>query len=254
MPLPDSSILTNIVFAGNENLENSLFEKKYINIRCMENRLYSDDEVMNLPDISPEHTHFNEWTIRKKSSHRLTQYLTAQKKRLHILEAGCGNGWLAHCLSEIPHAEVEGLDINFTELQQAARVFNENDHLRFIYGNIESGILKGREFDTIVFTSSIQYFRSLTETLGLCLGLLKPGGEIHILDSPLYETQEIEAAKERTFLYYDSLGYPEMSDYYFHHDINELRGFHYKIVQNPNSLFQKLWGSRDCFYWICLKN
>lgn len=253
MHLPDSSILKNIRFAGNENPGNSLFEKKYITIRCMENRLYSDDEVAQLPDISPDHTHFTEWVIRKKSSHRLIHYLTGKKKRLLILEAGCGNGWLAHCLSEIPHTEVIGLDINFTELQQAARVFSDNAHLSFIYGDIASGILQDRLFDVIVFAASIQYFPCLSETLSNCLEHLKPGGEIHLIDSPLYDTRNIEAAKERSFEYYDSLGFPEMTDYYFHHDISCLQEFPHKILQNPNSILNKLWGTKDCFYWICLK-
>jgi hypothetical protein len=82
---------------------------------------------------------------------------------------------------------------------------------------------------------------------------LKPGGEIHLMDSPFYEEQEITGAKERTFRYYDSLGYPEMSEYYFHHNINDLKGFRHKIMQNPNSLFNILRGNQDCFYWICVK-
>ncbi len=219
----------------------------------MENRLYSDDEVADLPNISRQHSHFLEWMIRKKSSQRLIHYLTSRKKRLNILEAGCGNGWLAHGLSGIPGAEVTGLDINFTELQQAARVFNEHEHLRFIYGEMTSGILHDRLFDVIVFAASIQYFHSLTGTFCKCLKLLKPGGEIHLIDSPLYNTGEIEAAKQRTFSYYDSLGYPEMSEYYFHHDIHELRAFNHKIMQNPNSAFNKLFGNKDGFYWICIK-
>ncbi len=253
MILRDSSILTNIRFAGNENPGNSLFEKKYITIRCMENRLYSDDEVAKLPAISPVHTHYNEWVVRKRSSQRLIHYLAEQKKRLYILEAGCGNGWMTHCLSEIPDVEVVGLDINFTELQQAARVFNENEQVSFIYGDMASGILDDMLFDVIVFAASIQYFKSLTETLSTCFEHLKPGGEIHLIDSPLYDSREIECARERTFYYYDSLGYPEMSDYYFHHDLNDLRGLNYKILQNPNSVFNKLLGSKDRFHWICLK-
>ncbi|MDP4211048.1 MAG: class I SAM-dependent methyltransferase [Bacteroidota bacterium] len=253
MTLPDSSILTNIHFPGNENPGNSLFEKKYISIRCMENRLYSDDEVASLPDISRQHSHFSEWIIRKRSSQRLIRYLTARKRRLNILEVGCGNGWLAHGLSEIPGAEVTGLDINFTELQQAARVFNEHEHLRFIYGDITSGILHDRLFDVIVFAASIQYFHSLTDSFCKCLKLLKRDGEIHLIDSPLYLSGEIEAAKQRTFSYYDSLGYPEMSEYYFHHDIRELQVFNHKIMQNPNSVFNRFLGSRDCFHWIRVK-
>ncbi|HZK62599.1 MAG TPA: class I SAM-dependent methyltransferase [Puia sp.] len=253
MTLPDSSILTNIRFPGNENPGNSLFEKKYISIRCMENRLYSDEEVATLPNISPQHSHYIEWMIRKKSSRHLIRYLAGRKKRLHILEAGCGNGWLANGLSGIPGAEVTGLDINFTELQQAARVFNDQEHVRFIYGDLECATLQGKPFDTIVFAASIQYFPSLTDTVCKCLKLLKPGGEIHLTDSPFYDKREMEAAKQRTFQYYDSLGFPEMSEYYFHHDIREFSVFNHRIMQDPNSMFAKIWGNRDYFPWIRIK-
>jgi ubiquinone/menaquinone biosynthesis C-methylase UbiE len=253
MTLPDSSILTNIRFPGNEDPGNSLFEKKYISIRCMENRLYSDEEVAVLPVISPQHPHFAEWEIRRRSSQRLIQYLGGRKKWMNILEVGCGNGWLAHGLAGIPGAEVTGLDINFTELQQAARVFNDNDHLRFIYGDISSGMLQDKRFDVIVFAASIQYFPSLTEICCKCLKLLKPGGEIHLIDSPFYETGEMDAARERSFRYYDSLGYPEMSEYYFHHGIQELRVFNHRVRQNPNSLFNRLKQGGNRFYWVSIQ-
>jgi ubiquinone/menaquinone biosynthesis C-methylase UbiE len=254
MTLPDSSILTNIRFAGNESEGNSLFEKKYISIRCMENRLYTDDQVARLPDISKNHTHYAEWMIRKQSSNRLIQYLSGQQRRLDILEVGCGNGWLAHGLSGIPRSEVTGLDINFTELQQAARVFNENAHLHFIYGDLSSGILKNQLFDVIVFAASIQYFQYLTAVLFACQKLLRPGGEIHLIDSPIYDSRGIGKARERTFLYYDSLGYPEMSDYYFHHDIHDLKGFRHKILRNPSTILNRFSRSKKGFYWICVKN
>jgi ubiquinone/menaquinone biosynthesis C-methylase UbiE len=252
MLLPDSSILTNIQFAGSEDPGNTLFEKRYISIRSMENRLYTDEEVMRLPDIASSHIHAREWMIRKRSCCRLVQYLAARKKRLDILEAGCGNGWLAHRLSEIPGTSVTGLDINFTELQQAARVFRENQHLRFIYGGLHGSMPENRMFDVIVFAASIQYFRSLTATLHYCLRHLNPGGEIHLLDSHLYEASETEEARKRTFAYYDSLGYPEMSEYYFHHGISELQPFRHRILQNPRSLLNRLRGGQG-FHWVCIK-
>src|SRR5450755_3134227 len=114
MGLPDSSILTNIQVPGRTTPADFLFEKKYITTRGLENRLYSDDELLRLPDIESEHTHYKEWQLRKKSSQRLMRYLAARKKALDILEIGCGNGWLSHQLAEIPGSRVTGLDINFT--------------------------------------------------------------------------------------------------------------------------------------------
>lgn len=167
MNLPDSSILTNIHFPGFENPGNDLFEKIYVSVRTIENRLYADHEVEYLPEIAKGHSHYREWMIRKKSSRRLFNYLSSKRRRLRILEVGCGNGWLAHLLGQIPGAEISGLDINFTELQQAARVFNEDQHLRFIYGDIYSGVLTRLRFDTIVFSDSIQYFQSFGKIINL---------------------------------------------------------------------------------------
>ncbi|HVY74969.1 MAG TPA: class I SAM-dependent methyltransferase [Puia sp.] len=252
MSLPDSSILTKIQFAGHEDPGNSFFEKQYIGIRGMENRLYSDREVLLLPDIPPGHTHYFEWMLRKRSSEKLAAYLADKKKRLDILEVGCGNGWLSHGLSRIPGSNVTGIDINFTELQQAARVFHEAGHLRFIYGDLRSGVLQNRQFDIIVFASAIQYFRSLSGILNQCLNHLSTGGEIHIIDSPLYQPAEIAAARKRTADYYDSLGYPEMNDYYFHHDLNELQRFQHKLLRDPGSLMNRIRG-KGGFYWVCIK-
>src|SRR5258708_7832527 len=161
MGLPDSSILTNIQVPGYAKACDALFEKKYIFIRSMENRLYTDEELSKLPDIPPGHTHYKEWQIRKRSGRRLQCYLAAKKKDLEILEIGCGNGWLSHLLAEVPGTKVTGLDINFTELQQAARVFNDDPNLVFIHGDLRSGILCDRSFDCIVFAASLQYFPSL---------------------------------------------------------------------------------------------
>jgi ubiquinone/menaquinone biosynthesis C-methylase UbiE len=249
--LPDSSILTNMQIQGAASRTfYHLFEKKYISIRCMENRLYSDSEVAALPEIRRDHTHFREWKIRKESSRKIISYLTMKKRKLNILEIGCGNGWLSHALSRIPATNIVGLDINFTELQQAATVFNEQSNLKFVYGDIYSGALKDEIFDIILFSASIQYFRSCPKIINNCLHRLRPNGEIHIMASPFYKSGEIEAAKKRSLDYYSSLGFPEMTDYYFHHDIDELKSFRHGILYNPFSLLNRISKNKDPFYWI----
>src|SRR5882757_2465665 len=78
----------------------------------------------------------------------------------------------------------------------------------------------GYQFDCIVFAASIQYFPSLKKALYKTLSCLKPGGEIHVLDTPFYKPENLERAKRQTLAYYTSFGYPEMADYYFHHCID----------------------------------
>jgi ubiquinone/menaquinone biosynthesis C-methylase UbiE len=254
MDLPDSSILTNIRVQGHTRLGDILFEKKYITTRSLENRLCTDNELLKLPDMPEDHPHYREWQIRKRSGRRLARYLSAMKRPLDILEIGCGNGWLSHQLAEIPGTKVTGLDINFTELQQAARVFNDDPNLTFIQGDIRSGILADQQFDFIVFADSIQYFPSLKKIIHLTLSYLKYGGEIHIMDTRFYKPAEVEIAKRQTLAYYTSLGYPEMADFHFHHNSHDLRSFHYTLLYNPKAFGNRLLGKKDEFDWVCIKN
>jgi SAM-dependent methyltransferase len=208
---------------------------------------------MKLPEIAKGHTHYKEWQVRRRSCSRLLGHLAAKKQRLDILEIGCGNGWLSHRLAALPGTKVTGLDINFTELQQAARVFNDDPNLDFIHGDIRTGILEDRRYDDIVFAAAIQYFPSLKKLIHYALSFLKPGGEIHIMDTHFYRPGEIAVAKRKTFAYYSSLGYPEMADFYFHHNADDLRSFHHSILYNPNNLRNRWIGTKDPFPWICIR-
>lgn len=254
MYLPDSSILTNIRVPGHTRVQDILFEKTYIITRSLENRLYTDEELMRLPDIAEGHTHYKEWKLRKWSGQRLQRYLAGKKKSMEILEIGCGNGWLSHLMADIRGSEVTGLDINFTELQQAARVFNGAPNLNFVHGDIRNGILEDRLFDYIVFAGTIEYFPFLKKIIHLSLTYLKPGGEVHIIDSRLYYPDRIEQEKKRTLAYYTSLGYPEMADFYFHHSVYDLRPFHHIWMYNPNSFGNRLRRTRSPYPWIRIKN
>ena len=180
-------------------------------------------------------------------------YLKRKNKPLDILEIGCGNGWLSHRLSIISGSKVIGTDINFTEIQQAARVFQHIPDLHFIYTSVEPGVFKEKKFDSIVFAASIQYFPSLSETIKKTLRLLKPGGEINIIDSNFYTMADLSEEKHRSVLYYESAGFPEMAAYYFHHSLEDLQDFNYSILYDPKNLFYKFSPNKNPFYWICIK-
>ena len=253
MNLPDSSILTNIQVQGHTRLGEMLFEKQYVQVRSLEGRLYTDEELIRLPDIGPAHPHFLEWQTRKRSAKRLLRYLSARKTSMDILEVGCGNGWLAHQLADLPGTRVIGVDINFTELQQAARVFNNDPNLRFIHGDIRSGILGERRFDHILFAATLEHFASAKKILHFCLSYLNPGGEIHLLDTGFCRPEEVKIEDRRTLAYYTSFGYPEMADYYFHHTLADLRSFNYTILYNPRDLRHRWSGSKSPFPWIRIR-
>ena len=230
------------------------FNELYIALRLKEERIYSDRELLLLPKVPSSHRHFKEWNIRRHSSDKLLHYIRRSGHICNILEVGCGNGWLSAKLSTVPKGNVTGIDINIVELEQARKVFGKIHNLRFMYGDIRSGMLQDKKYDLIVFAASIQYFPSLDEILKVALQHLTLQGEIHILDSHLYWFNEIAEAKQRSKKYYTQTGFREMSEYYFHHSFEDLRPFCFSVLYNPQALKNKLMFRKNPFHWVVIKN
>jgi len=238
---------------GNSYSDAGAFEKLYMQLRNKEQRVYTDEEVRSLPQIAAAHPYFKEWQLRKRSCDRLLKYLDQKKKPLHILEIGCGNGWLSAQLAKNTSGQVVGMDINKQELTQAARVFSDISNLKFISGDIRSAHLEHNSFDIIVFAASLQYFSSLKETVQSALHYLMAGGEVHIIDTIFYKKNTVDAARQRTKDYYTALGFPEATDYYYHHCIEDLKNFSARILYDPFSWMHKFGKNKYPFFWVCIR-
>lgn len=224
------------------------FEMLYLAVRALEGRIYSDEELLQLPEIAPSHRHYKEWQVRKGSADRLISYLAKKNKPLYILEVGCGNGWLAAKLAQIKAANVVALDVNGTEVAQAARVFKKQN-LQFFAGSVDDGRFEGAKFDIILFAASIQYFSPLRDTIQKMQQYLMDGGEIHLIDSNFYTVFNVDDAAMRTQEYYSAMGYPQMAEFYYHHTLDELATFSHKVLSSPHSLRNRLL-KRSPLYWV----
>jgi len=234
------------------SMSGELFAAQYYLLRKKESRIYTDEELALLPEVEPTHLYFKEWQIRKKSCHRLVKWLQQKKTALQILEVGCGNGWLAAQLASIENSEVTGIDINSEELEQAQRVFAKTKNLNFVLGDLREEILENKIFDVIVFAASVQYFPSLKEILITALKYLALQGEIHLTDTHFYAQDKVDDAKKRTESYFQSIGFSALSDFYFHHSINDLKKFNYTILYDPSALLNRF--HRNPFYHVIIKN
>ncbi|MBD3225674.1 MAG: methyltransferase domain-containing protein [Caldithrix sp.] len=233
------------------------FEEIYRGLRQTEGRHYDDQTVAQLPDVPHGHPFFEEWRMRKDSMKRLYNYLRRKRRSLTILDLGCGNGWLAHRLAHLPHSTVYALDKNQAELEQSVRLFSEQENLMAIYGDIFAEIFDDTRFDSIILASVVQYFKDTQSLIGRLIRLLKPEGELHILDSPIYSEHSAPAARQRSYDYFERIGYPVMMHYYFHHRWEALSDFDYTIKYNPNawqSRFQRKFMNRmlSPFPWIVI--
>jgi 2-polyprenyl-3-methyl-5-hydroxy-6-metoxy-1,4-benzoquinol methylase len=228
------------------------FEDLYLTVRQKEGRFYTDEQVSQLPDIEEIHPYFHEWQMRARSSGRLINYLQKKNKPLSILEIGCGNGWLSAKMAGLNGALVTGLDANKPEIEQARRVF-KNSSVRFIYNNFNTESFgKYVKFDVIVFAASFQYFPLAKAIIDDAKQLLNPGGEIHIMDTHFYDTEEAKLSASRSKNYYATMGVAEMAGHYFHHSLKCLDGLDHKIMFNPNNIVNRI-TKKDVFYWIRIK-
>ncbi len=248
------------VFCQKEIDNLNAFEKNYINLREREHRVYSDEVVRNLPAIAESHALRKEWLIRKITMKKLVEHFKKRNYKTLILELGCGNGWLCHHLAISLNAEILGLDINETELLQGAKLFGATQNLSFICADVFTVDLKSQSFDFILLASSIQYFSNLKRLISRVLELLKPSGEIHIVDSPIYtSTIKANEAKARSLDYFNSRGVPEMANNYFHHLMVDLKSFNHQVLFMPHSLvslFKRkiLRIPQGIFPWILIKH
>jgi SAM-dependent methyltransferase len=227
----------------------------YLSVREKEGRLFPDPIAAHLPDIPAHHPLADEWRTRAESANRLASYIARLPQPLRILELGCGNGWLSHKLASVDGVRIWGLDRGGSELAQASRLFHASN-LAFLNADIFRSPFAPHGFDLIVLASVIQYFPDLPALIRALQNLLTSGGEIHVLDSPLYNDHELTSARERTRAYYASLGLPEMALCYFHHTFSSLHPFSPRWLYRPRDWQVRFWRRlgrvMPPFAWFCI--
>lgn len=231
------------------------FEERYLQVRAAEGRLGEDHWVSELPWVSARHPLSSEWRTREWTMSRFLRSRDGRRVQ-RTLDLGCGNGWFSHQLMRISQ-EVVGLDVNREELRQAARVFGRPG-LVFCLGDVFEVDWTEPCFDLITLNASVQYFPNLAQLLDRLLQLLRPEGEIHLLDSPLYAQGETAQARTRTQQYFSGMGMASMSAHYFHHTKASLDGVQYTCMYRPDGLLpwvkRRVFPHRSPFPWIRITN
>lgn len=229
------------------------FEESYLVIRRREDRFLNEGQILALPERAPNPSHTREWKVRLRSGSLLRDHLHHHRMKT-VLELGCGNGWLTNFLSKSVESVI-GLDINLTELEVGAKLFDEPV---FAYGNIESEeFVLPTSVDAIVIASAIQYFENPVRLVNTLLNYLTPGGEIHIIDSPIYRDEQASSqARVRSLRYFTSLNV-EFPTYYQHHSFEDFGTIPINVLYNPDDVFSRInrwigWEIRP-FPWLIIK-
>ena len=234
--------------------EDVLFEKSYLKVRSLEDRVYTIEEVKKLPLSSKR---IDEWKMRAASAKHFLKYIN-QKEELKILDIGCGNGWFTNFISSAENlVEVIGIDINLFELKQANDAFSQNKKIKWIYGDLFNYKLDHFRFDIIVLNGCIQYFEDFEKLINRLLDLCNKEGEIHILDSPFCKNEnDKKMSILRSNEYYKKLGCDDMLNKFTPHTVSQVKKYNFEILKKPTLTtkiltkisFQKI--INNPFMWI----
>lgn len=227
------------------------FEQEYLAARDKEQRIFSIEDIRRLPEVPAGYRHEAEWRMRKRSIARFLEYLEGRRP-VTVMDIGCGNGFFSNAISRYATG-VYGIDVNLKELQQAAVAFAGNPKLQWYCADVmDETLFTASSADLITFCCSFQYFPDAAVILDRCLELLRPGGAVHIIDTPFYHTGDAGRAKTATEMYYNSLGSNGLAAYYFHHTWEQIDRYRPLIrYRPPGGLRAALFGKNDSpFPWI----
>jgi ubiquinone/menaquinone biosynthesis C-methylase UbiE len=229
-------------------------DKLYMQLNEKEGRLYNDDRLLQLPLMQYGDKNSKEWAIRKNSLKRLLHYIKQKKEQQHILEVGCGNGWLAAQLARNTKNRITGIDIDNAAIEQAKRVFGNLSNLNYVQFDFNNEYFENQKFDMVIIAASLQYFHSFKKTIATAMEHLTLQGEIHILDTQLYRQNEIAAAKQRREQYLRSVGLEQLAAFYFYHSVEELKKYNHHMLYDPYSWVNRVLHQNNPFHHVIIKN
>lgn len=114
------------------------------------------------------------WLSFQESTYYPIYLQITDKKRLKILEVGCGYGYLTYSILRMGH-DIIGIDIAKNAIEFARSNFGDNYYLKSIHD-----ITAENKFDVIIATELIEHLQTPVEFIRTCLKLLNDDGKIII--------------------------------------------------------------------------
>jgi SAM-dependent methyltransferase len=196
---------------GHAPVDLPTFVEDYRRIRLAEGYASVDPEfARRLPFRDTTGRNAGTWRIRAFHYLVLRAVLAASPGVRRVLDVGAGNGWLARRLAgryEVTAVDVDGGETGLGGLRDPRVV-----RLR---GDLEALPVAAGRFDAVIAAAAIHYAVDLDGALAELGRVLRPGGFLVIVDSPLYrDSAARQSAWERTRAHYEAAGAPRLADRY----------------------------------------
>ncbi|MEX1184832.1 MAG: class I SAM-dependent methyltransferase [Gemmatimonadota bacterium] len=173
------------------------FIREYETVRQAEGRGSDDAEFyLRLPFADTTGRFADDWRIRALSYRSLLRHVIrplSERGALRVLDVGAGNGWLAYRLAEMGH-HTAAVDLLVNELDglgshvrhRGATGLQSGGSVLPVQADFDRLPFAGGDADIVIFNGSLHYSTSYDATLTEALRVLRPGGRIVVMDSPIY--------------------------------------------------------------------
>ncbi|HZU24395.1 MAG TPA: class I SAM-dependent methyltransferase [Bryobacteraceae bacterium] len=173
------------------------FLREYGAVRASECRGSDDPRwYYALPWIDLTGRLASQWRMRGQSwryfeTRILPHYEHTAARPLRVLDLGAGNCWMSWRLALRGHSPV-ALDI-FTDERdglRASRHYRAQTPFPVLEAEFDRVPLASRSADLAIFNASLHYSSNFRRTLAEVLRVLRPGGAVVVIDSPVYRVPE----------------------------------------------------------------
>ncbi|MDQ4076794.1 MAG: methyltransferase domain-containing protein [Chloroflexota bacterium] len=191
------------------------FMQEYAHVRESEERGADDAayyRALPFEDLTGRFT--QDWMIRATSFRTLLTKLVvpleqACDRPLAVLDVGAGNGWLSYRLARRGNT-VAAIDLQTSKLDGLGAYIYYDVAFTPLQGDFDRLPFLAEQIDLVVFNGSLHYSTEYIRTLREALRVLRPGGVVAIMDSPIYHdaTSGEQMVRERERQFEARYGFP----------------------------------------------
>ncbi|MGB3716409.1 MAG: class I SAM-dependent methyltransferase [Candidatus Promineifilaceae bacterium] len=163
----------------------------------------SADYYRALPQVDLSGRHERIWQIRTKGYDLLLARVVSpmaenRERPLKVLDVEAGNCWLSNQFARRGH-DLVAVDLITNEYNGLGAYAQYDVSFTVIRAEFDRLPVDGEQADLVIYNGALHYSTSFQGTLGEGLRALRPGGQIVVMDSPIYRNPEsgAEMVRER---------------------------------------------------------
>jgi SAM-dependent methyltransferase len=145
-----------------------------------------------LPRVRGSSAQAGQWRVRYESYAHLRRCLfppPAGQPRLRVVDIGAGNAWLSNRLALDGHDAV-AVDRLADDVDGLGAIRHYGVPLIAVQADFDALPFAPGQFDVAVFNGSLHYSKEPAATLAAARRVLKPGGVVAVMDSPMFQAED----------------------------------------------------------------